>query len=462
MISFVILINLLNIQLYKGILTLPFRSGSEFGQKYPNNSIFSEGNTNLYWGKFNLKTKGNSLFLQAQQIEYLGSKSESNSSIGDSFDKSKKAQNERMEKEKKTFLHNRVLAFILEPQKICLNEQRRQLFVNQLKKHLSEDTWPLISGFLLGGASNLDPEVKKYVKVSGLSHILSASGSNVSLILLTTSPFIRKMFGKFFTTFLGIAALVIYLCIAGCSPPLLRASLTGGVALLGVQAFERQVSPGWLLLLTCLFMLGTDASYATNIGFQLSVAATGGILIASKPYPNTNQEEIDQSILSYLRKNYQSEQQTASLDKGYLLAKYITKVIVSFCKETGTLTLAAQIATLPIILYHFHELSIVALVSNVGVLWLVPIILWLGVGTLVVSLLPFPFLTAIFATLTEKSVQCFLQLLTLFGRFDQLLLKFEERHVFWILFVYFVSVSILLINHFQIFKTTKWTKWLCH
>ncbi|MCR5261329.1 MAG: DNA internalization-related competence protein ComEC/Rec2 [Candidatus Gastranaerophilales bacterium] len=122
-------------------------------------------------------------------------------------------------------------------------------------------------------------DMKVSFQKSGLTHIIAASGMNVSMIFgmwFFISQILRLNYK--FSILAGIFAVICYTCMTGFGPPVLRASLMLILVLLGKLADKKANSVNLLFIvafLMCLF----SPSMITNIAFQLSFAVTFGLLL---------------------------------------------------------------------------------------------------------------------------------------------------------------------------------------
>jgi competence protein ComEC len=123
----------------------------------------------------------------------------------------------------------------------------------------------------------------------------------------------------------------------------------GCIALLAAN-FGRKNIPLYTLFLAVSVMLLLNPPWVTDIGFQLSVLATLGIILFAK-----------------------KEKKIVSNPSGSLLAR-----AYSFIEDDLRVTLAAQVFTIPIILFQFHRLSLIAPISNVLIGWLIAPIMITG------------------------------------------------------------------------------------
>jgi len=136
----------------------------------------------------------------------------------------------------------------------------------------------LLAGFLIGDVRGLPDADREALQRSGLSHFVAVSGSNVALFLagwwLVAGPL---GWGPRRRAVLGLAGVVLFCVITRGEPSVVRASTMAGVALVGRLAGV-PVS-GWVALgtATCGLLL-VSADLAVDLGFQLSVAATAGVL----------------------------------------------------------------------------------------------------------------------------------------------------------------------------------------
>lgn len=140
----------------------------------------------------------------------------------------------------------------------------------------------LLAGFLIGATDDIPEADVDAMRRSGLAHFVAVSGSNVALMLgliavvtgpLATGPRRRAL--------LGLAALPAYAAATGFEPSVLRASVMAGLAL-GGRLFGIVFETWQLISLAVVVLLISDPGLARSVGFQLSVAATCGVLVGSR------------------------------------------------------------------------------------------------------------------------------------------------------------------------------------
>lgn len=144
----------------------------------------------------------------------------------------------------------------------------------------------LLAGFLIGDTGHVTPSDTVAMRRSGLAHFVAVSGSNVTLFLglvfvaagpLATGPRRRAL--------LGLAGLPVYAAATGFEPSVMRASAMAGLAL-GGRLIGVVLETWQLLALSVAILLAADHELTGSLGFQLSVAATAGVVIGARwPVP---------------------------------------------------------------------------------------------------------------------------------------------------------------------------------
>ncbi|MBI4260799.1 MAG: DNA internalization-related competence protein ComEC/Rec2 [Actinobacteria bacterium] len=141
----------------------------------------------------------------------------------------------------------------------------------------------LLLGLTLGDTSRLDPAVEEDFRATGLGHLLAVSGQNVAMVLapvIGLAILLRLPARARF--FLGSATVLLFVLLTAGEPSVLRAGVMAVITMAGVL-FGRPRSSASVLALAVLVLLVADPVLASALGFQLSVAATGGILALASP-----------------------------------------------------------------------------------------------------------------------------------------------------------------------------------
>lgn len=164
-----------------------------------------------------------------------------------------------------------------EPPKFALWKLRQRI-VSAQGKWLPEPLGDLLSAMTLGRrAVDLPHEVKDSFVDAGLAHTLAASGFHVSLIL---GLVLSRLKGRSPKTqaIAGTLTLLIYVGLTGLQPSVVRASVMGFGALMGL-ALGRKVKPVGCLLIAVTLILLVNPQWIWDVGFQLSAMATLGLIV---------------------------------------------------------------------------------------------------------------------------------------------------------------------------------------
>lgn len=229
-----------------------------------------------------------------------------------------------------------------------------------LLRELPEPQSSLAVGILLGLQSSIPSTVAETFSATGASHILVISGWNITIIataLYGLADRLRLSQRAAFWVILG--CIWLYTLFVGASATVIRAAVMGTIVVLGQRA-ERRAHAWTTLFTACWAMTVWDPQTLWDLGFQLSALATASLFAYGKG--------VERLLLKTpLRLSW-----------------------LDWAREALTATLAAQILALPLILYHFGNLSIVAPLANVALLPMVPYAMLFGALALAGGLLWLP------------------------------------------------------------------------
>ena len=236
-----------------------------------------------------------------------------------------------------------------------LAEVRRH-YRDSMEQVMPKSDAAAIFAMLFGGYDGLKPELVDSFTITGIVHILSVSGSHISLLAAVMAGLgVLLRLPQTATAVLVVGLIAIYSLLAGAVPPVIRSAIMGGLAFVAL-ALDRERDARRILLLTGLVMLLISPLLFFHISFQLSFLATAGLLYLAPVWQK------------YFREHGCNAYIAAGL----------------------SITLAAQLATLPILAWYFNQLSLSSLIANLVVVPLVEIIIVLGLFAGVVAfILPF-------------------------------------------------------------------------
>ncbi len=224
-----------------------------------------------------------------------------------------------------------------------------------------ENEFALLTATTIGYTDELSQEQKGNFSAVGLSHLMAVSGMQTAMIYIMVMfllGFIPKNSRFYRVKFvITLVILWVFAFITGLSPSVVRASIMLTVFLIG-GIFNRQNSPFNSLAFSAFCILLYNPLTLFDIGFQLSYAAVISILIAQAFFS----EEINQK-----------------------------KKVPKYGYNLLLMTLAAQLGTSPLSIFYFHQFPLLFLVTNLIVLPLSGIQVYLSVGCLVLAAVGIPY-----------------------------------------------------------------------
>ena len=244
---------------------------------------------------------------------------------------------------------------VLGPPWTPLADIRRAIAV-RLRQTAGDERGGLLAALVLGSAQvPLPNDLRQSFRVAGLSHALAASGFHLSVLLGSALALSRRWRSAYRLGF-AAGALLLFLCLAGAQPSVVRAVVMGAAALLIRESGDRG-KPFGLLLLSLSGMLLMHPAWAGSIGFQLSAAATAGLILTAP--------RLEEAFRSWF------------------------PVRCQFLAPALAIPIAAMAWTLPLQLLHFGSTPLYAVLANVLVApLLAPLTLSAMVSALLSLLLP--------------------------------------------------------------------------
>lgn len=241
----------------------------------------------------------------------------------------------------------------------------RDAFGDKVREEICEPSASLGMGYLAGQRRSLPPELDESLKIAGLTHVVVASGYNLTILVRFARRFFAR-FSRFLTVFVSSLLIIAFIGVTGLSPSMTRAGLVAGLALLAWY-IGRKFHPVTLIVFAAAVTGFMSPSYVWgNLGWQLSFLSFAGVMIL------------------------------APLLQVYFFGDKKPGVVRQVVGET----LSAQLMASPLLLYGFGVLSTVALIANVMVLPLVPLAMLLVFLTGAMSFL-LPLVASLFATPTQ-------------------------------------------------------------
>lgn len=231
-----------------------------------------------------------------------------------------------------------------------------------INRILPEPAASLTNGMVLGIEGGIPEAVNDAFKATGTSHLIVISGSNIAFLAGALIAALGSVLSRRRAALVAAPLILVYVLLVGADPPALRAGVMGLLGL-GAVFFGRRGTAYVSLCAAGLLMLALNPLTLWDIGFQLSFLTSLGLILFSRP--------LGSAALAFLRLRLPIE-----------TARRVTRALDS----TLIVTVAAQAAVLPLILFYFGRLSPVSLLANVLVLPVQPAVLGGGIAALLAGL----------------------------------------------------------------------------
>lgn len=288
----------------------------------------------------------------------------------------------------------------------------RQKIISFFQNSLPSVPASLLLGIVFGIKQQMPQDFTSSLRLTGVFHVIAASGMNVTII----GGFLASIFAYFLPRKLAlifsVGGIIFYAILSGLEPSIIRASCMG-IIVFSAQIIGRQTLAWYGLLLTGYTMLLFDPGLLSDVGFQLSFTATLGLLYI-------------RPLLEF------SDKFKAFLEKSVIGEEVVT-------------TIAAQIATLGILLYYFGTYSLWSVVVNGLVLWVVPLLMMLGGVGAIVSFV-FPALAKLLLFAALPFLFYFQTIVTFFANLGGV---WQVHEVLWqfVIGYYLILTSIVIYFH---------------
>lgn len=211
----------------------------------------------------------------------------------------------------------------------------REKVLNILRQNITEEKeLGLAEALLIGYKNDLEQSLVQSYTNTGVVHIIAISGLHLGLIYwllgLLLKPLRKAKRIKWLRPLLIIIGLWLFSLLAGAQPSILRSALMFTCIVLG-ESFSRKTSIYNTMAVSAFLLLCINPFWLWDVGFQLSYAAVLSIIIFMRPIYNWF---------------------------------YIPNKLLDFIWKLNAVTIAAQILTVPIGIYHFHQFPNLFLLTN--------------------------------------------------------------------------------------------------
>ena len=226
----------------------------------------------------------------------------------------------------------------------------KQLFYSGIDRSLEESPAGFLKGILVGARSSLPLPLQQTLNEVGLSHIVAVSGYNLTILVVILQRLLKKRW-LWASLIISLALVWSFTILTGASASILRAAVMATVFLIA-SYYGRPLSVFTCISITAAITLLINPSSAVeDIGWQLSFLSLIGIVV---------------------------------------LAPIITTILpkkTPLLSDLVAVTFAAQIATVPYLLYLFGSYSIASIISNMVLMPIIPLMMLAGFLIAIVGIL---------------------------------------------------------------------------
>ena len=286
----------------------------------------------------------------------------------------------------------------------------RNWFSDRIKKLIPEPQVNLGMSYLLGMKTGLPDDLSENLRIVGLVHIVVASGAHLSILV----EIAKKLFGRISRTttlLFSILFILFFMAMVGWTPSILRAGIMSIMTLV-TWYVGRRIAPFRMIVLVMAGTLLINPMFVINLGWLLSFASFGGIMILGPK----------------LTKYFYGEKKPG------------------FLGETIVTTLSATLLTLPITLYYYGTVSLISVIANLLILPTLSFAMGLVFLTGIVSGLPGVELVISFVS--QKLLEYHIAVVEFFGSMSYFLIKIPEYQPA-VFLIYIPVIVPFLIGQFK-------------
>lgn len=227
----------------------------------------------------------------------------------------------------------------------------RRSLEESVQRSIGQPYAALGNGLLFGGSDRLSEHLQELFSKTSMTHIVAVSGYNVAIVanILFLSGVFLGLWRRS-ATLAAIGGIALFVVFVGATPSAVRAGVMGSLLLVLLALGHPGGSFRALLFVGALMVANNPLILWYDTGFQLSFLATLGILFY---------------VSIFLEMSSGGRR-------------------LSWLRDSIGMTLAAQVAVLPVILFSFHSFSLLSFAANIAILWTIP---FATIGIFFVSLL---------------------------------------------------------------------------
>lgn len=210
---------------------------------------------------------------------------------------------------------------------------------------LPEPQAAFLGGLLYGAERGIPQNLMDDFSATGTTHIVAISGYNITILAALLLQITKGIgIGRKKSFWFALSGILFFVILTGASASVVRAAVMGGLVLLAAHVGRISKITNALLFAAAIMLVVNPKILAFDAGFQLSFAATIGLVFLSP-----------------------------------IFEKYLEKApSILGIKESFATTMSAIVLTLPLIVYTFGRVSLIAPVANILILPVIPLTMAVG------------------------------------------------------------------------------------
>ncbi len=286
----------------------------------------------------------------------------------------------------------------------------RYLLEEKVSALFSEPESGYLAGLLLGGDDRLPEDVAESFRRTGTTHTVAVSGYNIT-ILASALMFLGLSFGLFrkYAFWFAVMGIILFVVMIGAPSSAVRATIMGGLILLAGNLGRLASSVRLIIFASFLMVCCSPFVLLYDVGFQLSVLATLGIVLIYGPLSEKFEIEHD-----------------------FLELKSILLVTVS-----------AQLGVLGILIYTFESFSLISLLANLIILPLIPFLMFGGFFVVALSFVLL-FIAKVIALPIWLGLHFEIWAVGLLAKFDWAIVEIKNVGLWWLILYYLFFAGLVI------------------
>lgn len=226
-------------------------------------------------------------------------------------------------------------------------------FKDKLRESIYQNLSPpqssVLGAMILGDKRRMSDGLKEKLNITGVRHITAISGMHITILsIILMQILIGLGFWRKQAFYLTLTFLILFIVMVGLPPSAIRAGIMGGLFLLAQYLGRQNFSIRAVVFAAAAMLIENPLLLRLDVGFQLSFLALMGIIYLGPIFENWL-KRVPDNLLGFIK-----------------------------LRSIMILTFSAQLFTLPILIYNFGRISLIAPLTNVLILPLLPFILGAG------------------------------------------------------------------------------------